>query len=115
LAGQAPETVLVGAISGLIVPLIAVHLFVFNFGILADDTPLVGLAAFAAAAISKDDPIETGIIGCTYDVLTAILPFLFIFNTDLLSINVGLAKGLFVFAMATIALLLFTAATQTGS
>jgi TRAP-type uncharacterized transport system fused permease subunit len=114
LAGQAPETVLVGAKSGLIVPLIAVHLFVFYFGILADDTLLVGLAAFAAA-ISKDDPIETGIIGCTYDVRTAILPFLFIFNTDLMSINMGLAKGLFVFAMATAAMLLFTAATQTGS
>jgi TRAP-type uncharacterized transport system fused permease subunit len=42
------------------VPLIAVHLFVFYFGILADDTPPVGLAAFAAAAISGGDPIKTG-------------------------------------------------------
>lgn len=115
MAGQAPEIVLVGAKSDLIAPLIAMHLFVFYFGILADDTPLVGLAAFAAAAISKYDPIETSIIGCAYDVRTAILPFLFIFNTDLLSINVGLAKGLFVFAMETVAMLLFTAATQTGS
>jgi len=109
---MAPVIVAVGAKSGLIVPLIAVHMFVFYFGILADDTPPVGLAAFAAAAISKGDPIKTGIIGFSYDVRTAILPFLFIFNTDLLLINVGLAKGVFVFVTATIAMLLFAAATQ---
>jgi len=109
---MAPVIVAVGAKSGLIVPLIAVHMFVFYFGILADDTPPVGLAAFAAAAISKGDPIKTGIIGFSYDVRTAILPFLFIFNTDLLLINVGLVKGIFVFGMATVAMLLFAAATQ---
>jgi TRAP transporter 4TM/12TM fusion protein len=109
---MAPVIVAVGAKSGLIVPLIAVHMFVFYFGILADDTPPVGLAAFAAAAISKGDPIKTGIIGFSYDVRTAILPFLFIFNTDLLLINVGLFKGIFVFTIATIAMLLFAAATQ---
>jgi TRAP-type uncharacterized transport system fused permease subunit len=109
---MAPVIVAVGAKSGLIVPLIAVHMFVFYFGILADDTPPVGLAAFAAAAISKGDPIKTGIIGFSYDVRTAILPFLFIFNTELLLINVGLAKGIFVFSIATVAMLLFAAATQ---
>ncbi len=109
---MAPVIVAVGAKSGLIVPLIAVHMFVFYFGILADDTPPVGLAAFAAAAISKGDPIKTGIIGFSYDVRTAILPFLFIFNTELLLINVGVAKGIFVFSIATVAMLLFAAATQ---
>ena len=58
---MAPVIVMVGAQNGLIVPLVAVHLFVFYFGILADDTPPVGLAAFAAAAISKGDPIRTGV------------------------------------------------------
>ena len=71
---MAPVIVAVGAKSGLIVPLIAVHMFVFYFGILADDTPPVGLAAFAAAAISKGDPIKTGVIGFSYDIRTAILP-----------------------------------------
>jgi len=80
--------VTLGAASGLIVPLIAVHLFVFYFGILADDTPPVGLAAFAAAAIAQSDPIRTGIQGFTYDIRTAILPFLFIFNTELLLIGI---------------------------
>ena len=109
---MAPVIVSVGAQSGLIVPLVAVHLFVFYFGILADDTPPVGLAAFAAAAISQGDPIRTGIQGFTYDIRTALLPFLFIFNTELLLIDVTFAKAIFVFIIATIAMMLFAAATQ---
>ena len=68
---MAPVIVTLGdSRTGLIVPLIAVHLFVFYFGILADDTPPVGLAAFAAAAISGGDPIKTGYpVAFTYDSL----------------------------------------------
>jgi TRAP transporter 4TM/12TM fusion protein len=109
---MAPVIVSVGAQSGLVVPLVAVHLFVFYFGILADDTPPVGLAAFAAAAISGGDPIKTGIQGFTYDIRTALLPFLFIFNTELLLIDVTWYKAIFVAIIATIAMLLFAAATQ---
>ena len=109
---MAPVIITLGAKSGLIVPLIAVHLFVFYFGILADDTPPVGLAAFAAAAISGGDPIKTGIQGFAYDIRTALLPFLFIFNTELLLINVGVAKAFFVFAVAVVAMMLFASATQ---
>ncbi|MCP4470597.1 MAG: TRAP transporter permease [Gammaproteobacteria bacterium] len=109
---MAPVIITLGAKSGLIVPLVAVHLFVFYFGILADDTPPVGLAAYAAAAISKGDPIQTGIQGFMYDIRTALLPFLFLFNTDLLLINVGPVKAVFVFVIATIAMMLFAAATQ---
>ena len=71
-----------------------------------------GLAAFAAAAISKGDPIKTGIQGFAYDIRTALLPFLFIFNTDLLLMNVTLLQGIFIFIIATIAMMLFAAATQ---
>jgi TRAP transporter 4TM/12TM fusion protein len=109
---MAPVIVALGAKSGLIVPLIAVHLFVFYFGILADDTPPVGLAAFAASAISGGDPIKTGLQGFAYDIRTALLPFLFIFNTELLLINVGVGKAIFVFIVATIAMMLFASATQ---
>lgn len=109
---MAPVILALAAKSGLLVPVIAVHLFVFYFGILADDTPPVGLAAFAAAAISGGDPIKTGIQGFAYDVRTALLPFLFIFNTELLLIDVGPAKAVFVFLVAVIAMLLFAAATQ---
>ena len=110
---MAPVVVAIAASNGLIVPLIAVHMFVFYFGILADDTPPVGLAAFAAAAIAKSDPIRTGIQGFMYDIRTAILPFMFIFNTELLLIGIGSWMHLLVvIASAVVAMLLFAAATQ---
>ncbi len=109
---MAPVIITLGAANGLLVPLIAVHLFVFYFGILADDTPPVGLAAFAAAAISKGDPIKTGIQGFAYDIRTALLPFLFIFNTELLLIDVSPLKAIFIFVIAVIAMMLFASATQ---
>ena len=108
----APVIVTLGQQNGLIVPLIAVHLFVFYFGIMADVTPPVGLASFAAAAVSGGDPIKTGVIAFFYSLRTAALPFLFIFNTDLLLINVDWIHGIFVFITATVAMLLFAAATQ---
>ncbi|HAS6349256.1 TPA: TRAP transporter fused permease subunit [Vibrio vulnificus] len=110
---MAPVIVTLGAQHGLIIPLIAVHLFVFYFGILADDTPPVGLAAFAAAAIAKSDPIRTGIQGFAYDIRTAILPFMFVFNTQLLLMGIDtwwhLALTIF---SSIIAMLIFSAATQ---
>ena len=109
---MAPVIVMVGAQNGLLVPLVAVHLFVFYFGILADDTPPVGLAAFAAAAISKGDPIRTGIQGFSYDIRTAILPFMFIFNTDILLINVNFFEGLIVVITTILAMLAFCSAIQ---
>ncbi|NKB54324.1 MAG: TRAP transporter fused permease subunit [Rhizobiaceae bacterium] len=109
---MAPVIVALAAKSGLIVPLVAVHLFVFYFGILADDTPPVGLAAYAAAAISRGDPIKTGVQGFAYDIRTALLPFLFLFNTELLLMNVTVFKGVVVFIVATMAMMLFAAATQ---
>lgn len=110
---MAPVIVTLGAAHGLIIPLIAVHLFVFYFGILADDTPPVGLAAFAAAAIAKSDPIRTGIQGFTYDIRTAILPFMFVFNTQLLMMGVDTWWHLFLTVIsATLAMLIFSAATQ---
>jgi TRAP transporter 4TM/12TM fusion protein len=108
----APVIVTLGQQNGLIVPLIAVHLFVFYFGIMADVTPPVGLASFAAAAVSGGDPIRTGVVAFFYSLRTAALPFLFIFNTELLLIGVTWVQGLFIFVVATVAMLLFAAATQ---
>jgi len=110
---MAPVVVELGAQSGLLVPLIAVHMFVFYFGLMADVTPPVGLASFAAAAIARTDPIKTGVTAFFYSMRTAILPFLFIFNTQLLLIGVS---GWFHLALtvvsATVAMLVFAAATQ---
>ncbi len=83
----APVILILAADNGFLIPAIAAHLFVFYFGILADDTPPVGLAAYAAAGIAKADPIKTGIQGFKYDIRTAILPFMFFFNPELLLIS----------------------------
>ncbi|CAN0586221.1 unnamed protein product, partial [Ectocarpus sp. 12 AP-2014] len=109
---MAPVIVVLGQQNGLIVPLIAVHLFVFYFGIMADVTPPVGLASFAAAAVSGGDPLRTGFQAFYYSLRTAALPFLFIFNTDLLLINVTVMQGIVVFIVATVAMLIFAAGTQ---
>lgn len=108
----APVIVQLGEQNGLLVPLIAVHLFVFYFGIMADVTPPVGLASFAAAAVSGGDPIRTGFQAFYYSLRTAALPFLFIFNTDLLLIDVSFLQGILIFVVATVAMLIFAAATQ---
>lgn len=108
----APVIVALGQQNGLIVPLIAVHMFVFYFGIMADVTPPVGLASFAAAAVSGGDPMRTGFVAFIYSLRTALLPFLFIFNTEILLIDVTIWKGVFIFIVATAAMLLFTAGMQ---
>ena len=115
---MATVVVSLGAQEGLIVPLIAAHLFVFYFGIMADVTPPVGLASFAAAAVSGGDPIKTGFTAFFYSLRTVALPFLFIYNPALIlyGIDLGTAAGLLqafqVFVVATFAMLLFAAATQ---
>ncbi len=109
----APVIVTLGARAGLEIPLVAAHLFVFFFGILADDTPPVGLAAYAASAIAKSPPIRTGLQGFMYDIRTALLPFMFIFNTELLLIGVhNVWHGLWVFVTTVFAMFAFGAVTQ---
>src|SRR3546814_9687286 len=75
-------------------------MFVFYFGIMADVTPPVGLASFAAAAISGEDPIKTGLQGTVYSMRTAVLPFVFIFNPQLLLIDIdSTMEGILVVAI----------------
>jgi len=103
----------VGAASGYVFPLIAVHLYVFYFGLMADVTPPVGLASYAASAISKADPIKTGIQAFWYELRTAILPVVFIFNNELLLIGIkNFWHGLMVITTSLIAILVFSSATQ---
>ena len=110
---MAPVIVELGAQSGLIIPLIAVHLFVFYYGIMGDITPPVGLATFAAAAISGEDPIQTGIQGSMYALRTVVLPFVWIFNPQLLLIDVNGWFELVLVVLASLAAsLLFAAATM---
>jgi len=95
------------------IPAISAHLFCFYFGILADDTPPVGLAAYTAAAIAKSDPIPTGVQGFIYDLRTAVIPFMFVFNTELVLYGINsFAHAMFIFGMATLGALAFTNAVQ---
>jgi hypothetical protein len=110
---MAPVVVELGAQAGLAIPLIAVHLFVFYFGIMADITPPVGLASFAAAAIAREDPIKIGFQGSVYALRTAILPFVFIFSPQMLLIDIGnVFEGILIVVMSTVAILLFSAGSM---
>jgi TRAP transporter 4TM/12TM fusion protein len=110
---MAPVVVELGAQSGLVIPLISVHLFVFYYGIMGDITPPVGLASFAAAAIAKEDPIAVGLQGSVYAFRTVILPFIWIFNPALLLIDIhGWQEATLVAVASTLASLTFAAATM---
>jgi TRAP transporter 4TM/12TM fusion protein len=110
---MAPVVVELGAQAGLVIPLIAVHLFVFYYGIMGDITPPVGLATFAAAAIAKEDPIAIGVQGSVYALRTVILPFIWIFNPQLLLIDVDDTWELVsVVVASTVAMLTFAALTM---
>ena len=103
----------VGNASGYIFPLIAVHLFVFYFGLMADVTPPVGLASYAAAGISGGDPLKTGVQAFWYSLRTGILPVVFLFNHELLLIGIeNIWHALLVISTSLIGILVFTAATQ---
>ena len=109
----APAIVTIAGAQDWFVPLMSAHLFCFYFGILADDTPPVGLAAYAAAAIAKSPPIATGLQGFMYDIRTAILPFMFIFNADLILHNINSwSQAILIFIMACIGNFAFASATQ---
>ncbi|MGE3995185.1 MAG: TRAP transporter permease [Variibacter sp.] len=110
---MAPVLVDIAAQNDIAVPLIAVHMFVFYFGLMADVTPPVGLAAYAAAAISGADPVKTGVQGFRYEIRTGLLPFIFIFNTQLLMIDIGgWVHFAVVVACSTLAMAAFVAASQ---
>lgn len=102
-----------GNASGLAIPLIAVHLYVLYFGLMADSTPPVCLAAFAASAISGADPMRTGVQSFLYDIRTSILPIVFIFNPELLLVGVtSISHGVTIFIVSLTAILCFASLTQ---
>ena len=95
------------------VPAMAAHLFILYFGILADDTPPVGLAAYAGAAIAKANPISVGVQGFLYDIRTAIIPVFFLFNSDILLIGIeSLPVSLMIFAMTGLGMVAVSSAIQ---
>jgi TRAP transporter 4TM/12TM fusion protein len=108
----APALIALGQAQGVVIPIIAVHLFVFYFGILADDTPPVGLAAYAAAGIARSDPFKTGIRAFTLDMRTFLLPYMFITAPAMLLIDTTWHEALWIFVSATIGMYGLAAAMQ---
>jgi TRAP transporter 4TM/12TM fusion protein len=110
---MAPVVVEIAAENDLAVPLIAVHMFVFYFGLMADVSPPVGLAAYAAAAIAGADPMKVGWQGTWYELRTLLLPFIFVFSPEILMIDIGgPLHFVVVVATATLAMMAFVAALQ---
>ena len=109
----APIIVEVGGLYDFAIPIMAAHLFCFYFGILADDTPPVGLAAYAASAIADSEPIPTGIQSFLYDIRTSVIAFMFVFNPELILHNINSwPQALFIFFMALIGMASFECAAQ---
>jgi len=80
----APMVLRTGRELGIVVPLIAAHMFVFYFGIIADITPPVALAAYAGSAIAKSNPIKTGLTASRLAITAFIIPYIFVFNPTML-------------------------------
>ena len=98
---------------GLIIPAIAAHLFCFYFGIIADSTPPVGIAAYAAAAIAKTKPVPVGVQGFIYGLRTTIIPFAFVLNPAFILWEVNTFwGGILVFLIALLGTFAFTNAVQ---
>ena len=91
-AMTAPAIMTISQDLSLGLPIVAVHLFVFYYGIVADDTPPVGLCAYAAAGISGADPVKTGFKSFRLDLAAFTLPFMFIYNTKLLMYNTSFGE-----------------------
>lgn len=94
--------------AGATVPLVvalSAHLFVFYFGIIADITPPVALAAFAAAGVSGGDPIKTGVVAAKLAIAAFIIPYMIIFSPALLMIDTSFGEVIWVVFTAIIGMM----------
>lgn len=89
------------------VPILAAHMFVFYFGIIADVTPPVALAAYAGAGISGGNALKTGVNGAKLAIAAFIIPYMFVLSPELLlmdGLTAGLALSLFTALVGMVAL-----------
>ncbi|WP_240374946.1 TRAP transporter permease [Bacillus piscicola] len=92
-------------------PLVA-HLFVFYFGIFANITPPVALAAFAASGIAGGQAMRTGFISMKLAVAGFIVPYLFVFNDSLLLIHTTIGEGILVVVTSVLGVIMLGTATE---
>ncbi len=108
IAAPAIITLLMLDTPGAAVPIVvavSAHLFVFYFGIIADITPPVALAAFAAAGISGGDPIKTGVTSAKLAIAAFIIPYMFVFNPAMLMMGASVPEILWVVFTAIIGMI----------
>jgi TRAP transporter 4TM/12TM fusion protein len=91
---------------------LAAHLFVFYYGIMADDTPPVGLCAYAAAGIAGSDPIRTGLTSFRFDLAAFTLPLIFFMNPELLLQDVDWLHMVWLIPAAILGMMCFAAVLQ---
>lgn len=99
------STIAAPALLKLGVPVIVAHFFVFYFGIIADLTPPVCVAAFAASGIAKGEPIKTGINATKLAIAAWIIPYIFVFSPSLLLINTTFLEVIMIFCTALIGMI----------
>ncbi|WP_258013446.1 TRAP transporter permease [Anaplasma phagocytophilum] len=99
--------------NGLSTAPIALHLFVFYFGLMADVTPPVGIASYAAAAIAKANAFKTGVQSFLYNIKTMVIPFMFVFNNDLILYGVeNVWRAALAIAQALLSIIVLSAGMQ---
>lgn len=99
------STIAAPALLMLGVPMIASHMFVFYFGIIADVTPPVCLAAVAAAGVAKSEPMKTGVQAARLAIAAFIIPYIFVYSPQLLLIDVTLVQIIFIVATSLIGII----------
>ena len=106
------STIAAPALVTLGIPPIAAHMFCFYFAMFANLTPPVALAAFAAAGIAGGSPMKTGWASVKLALAGFILPYMFVYNTELLLLDTPIAKGIQVAITAAIGVFLISVAVE---
>jgi len=99
------STIAAPALVQLGVPEIAAHMFTFYFGIVADITPPVALAAFAASGIAKSKPIATGVESTRISIAAFMAPYIFVISPQLLLINTSFIESVWVMLTSTLGMI----------
>ncbi|SHH04970.1 TRAP transporter, 4TM/12TM fusion protein [Thermosyntropha lipolytica DSM 11003] len=106
------STIAAPAVIGLGVPILAAHMFAFYFGIIADVTPPVALAAFAGSGIARSNPMKTGINAAKLAIAAFIVPYIFVMSPVLLMIDAHLSQVLLVVITAVVGMVGIAAAVS---
>ena len=93
-------------------PLLAAHMFVFYFGIVADITPPVALAAYAGSAIANSNPLKTGVTATRLAITAFIIPYIFAFNPKMLFIEATLTEVLLIIVTSCVGIFALSAALE---